>query len=157
MKTNIELLRERIEQNYQEYRADVIEILDGGMVFDMAVEIAAVEDAYQLSQEHGWIDEAEAAYLLEFAEPLKMLADAWEEALFENGCDFRSVVEDVLDSDDNNEHYITAAYAGELKRKYGAGVYIREALFKELQEAGKKYRLLKNMLDEELYGEGVDI
>ena len=152
MQTNIEKLKERIEQNREDFRDDILGLMDGASIYDMARRVAAVEDAYELTQDTGWIDEAEAAYLLEFAEPLKMLADAWEDLLFDTTGDFRMVVEDVLDADDNNENYITAVYAEELKRKYGAGVNIRDALFQEVMETGKRITLLKNMLDDE----GVD-
>jgi|GEM_PF-2144793 len=152
MQTNIERLKERIEQNREDFRDDILGLIDGDSIYGMARRIAAVEDAYELTRDFGWIDEADAAYLLEFAEPLKMLADAWEDILFDAAGDFRMVVEDVLDADDNNENYITAVYAEELKRKYGAGVNIRDALFQEVMETGKRIKLLKNMLDDE----GVD-
>ena len=151
-KTNIELLKERIEQNREDFKDDILGLMDEDLIYGMARRIAAVENAYELTKDTGWIDEAEAAYLLEFAEPLKMLADAWGDFLFDTSGDFRMVVEDVLDANDNNENYITAVYAAELKRKYGAGVNIRDALFQEVMETGKRITLLKNMLDDE----GVD-
>jgi len=146
------MLRERIERNYEDFRADTLDILDGDIIFNMASKIAATEDVYRLSKKCGWVDEGEAAYLLEFAEPLKMLADAWEDFLFDTDSEFPMVVEDVLDADDNNENYITADYADELKLKYGDEFSVKDALFAEVMETGKRITLLKNMLDEE----GVD-
>lgn len=154
-KTNIERLKERIEQNYLEYKADVIELFDADddMVFDMAKEIAAVADAHFLMTTYPstFVDEGEAAYLLEFADPLKMLADAWEDYLDDSG-DFKMIMEEVLDSNDNTENYMTVSLADELRAKYGAGVHIKDALLSEAVAAGKRYLRLKNMLDDEGYG-----
>lgn len=147
--TNIDKLRERIEQNYSDYKADVLEILDGDLIFDLASEIAAVEDVYLLSKTSGWIEEAEAAYLLEFAEPLKMLADAWEDFLFDTDSEFRMIVEDVIDNDDNTESYITVSLADRLRTKYGDDVSIRGALLTEAVEAGEKFLRLQKLLDDE--------
>lgn len=154
MKTHIEQLRERIEQNYREYKAEMLEVLDGELIFDYAREIAAVEDVYFLMTTYPstFVDEGEAAYLLEFAEPLKMLADAWEEYLDESDGDFKMIVEDVLDKNDNTENYMTVSLANELREKYGADVHIKDALLSEAVEAGKRYLRLKNMLDDEGVG-----
>lgn len=155
MQTHIERLKERIEQNYREYKTEMLEVLDGEMIFDYAREIAAVEDVYFLMTTYPstFVDEGEAAYLLEFAEPLKMLADAWEEYLDESDGDFQMIVEDVLDKNDNTENYMTVALADELRAKYGADIHVKDALLSEALETGKKYLLLKNILD----GEGVGI
>ena len=155
MKTNIEQLRERIEQNYREYKADMLEILDGDLIFDFAREIAAVEDAYFLMTTYPstFVDEGDAAYLLEFAEPLKMLADAWEEYLDESDGDFKMIVEEVLDRNDNTDSYITVALADKLRKKYGENMHYKDALLAEAIAAGKKYLQLKGLLEEE----GVDL
>jgi len=150
--TNYEKLMERIEQNYNDFKAETHLLIDGSTVFELAREIAATQDAYELSLKPGWIDEGEAVYLLEFAEPLKMLADAWEGFLFETSSEFRMIVEDILDSDENMTNYITAAYADELKRKYIGEKSVKDVIFSELIDTASKYALLKNMLDGEDYG-----
>ena len=153
-KTYIELLMERIKKNYEDFKDDTLGLVDGDLIYGMAEKITAMETVYMLAKTFPcWIEEAEAAYLLEFAEPLKMLADVWEDVLLDVGGEFRAIVEEVLDADDNNDHYISADYANELKQKYGADVDIREALFHEVMETGKRLTLLRNMLDDD---EGVD-
>lgn len=154
MKTNIERLRERIELNYRDYKADMLDILEGGLIFDYAREIAAVEDVYSLMTTYPstFVDEGDAAYLLEFADPLKMLADAWESFLFEADSEFKMIVGEVLDKNDNTANYMTAALADELREKYGADVNVKDALLSEALETGKKYLLLKNILEEEGVG-----
>lgn len=147
--TNNEKLRERIKHNYNDFKADMLKLIDGGTMFGLARKIAATQDVYELSLKPGWVDESEAAYLLEFAEPLKMLADAWEDFLFGTDSEFRMIVEDILDNDDNMNNYVTAVYADELKRKHGGDTSVRGALFLELVETVRKYALLKNMLDDE--------
>ena len=150
--TNNEKLRERIKQNYSDFKEDMLKLVDGGTVFGLARKIAATQDAYELSLKPGWVDESEAAYLLEFAEPLKMISDAWEDFLFDTDSEFRMIVEDILDDDNNLDNYVTVAYADELKRKHGSEKNTRDALFSELMETVKKYALLKNILE----GEGGD-
>ena len=147
--TNNEKLRERIQHNYNDFKADMLKIIDGDIIFSLARKIAATQDVYELSLKPGWVDESEAAYLLEFAEPLKMLADAWEDFLFDTDSEFRMIVEDILDNDDNMTNYVTAVYADELKRKYGGEKSVKDVIFSELMETVRKYALLKNMLDDE--------
>ena len=154
--TNNEKLMERIKENYNDFRDDMLELIDGDTMFELARKLAATQDVYELSLKPGWVDESEAAYLLEFAEPLKMLADAWEDFLFDTDSEFRMIVEDILDSDYNLTNYITAEYADELKRKYGGGKSVKDVLFSELIETIRKYALLKNMLDDEGGGCCVD-
>ena len=151
-KTYTELLMERIKRNYEDFKDDTLGLVDGDLIYGMAEKIAAIENVYMLTQEPCWIEEAEAAYLLEFAEPLRMLADVWEDVQLDVAGEFRTIVDEVLDADDNNEHYITIGYANELRQKYGANVDVREALFNEVMETGKRITLLRNMLDDE----GVD-
>ena len=154
--TNNEKLRERIKYNYNDFKADTLKLIDGDMIFGLARKIAATQDAYELSLKPGWVDESGAAYLLEFAEPLKMLADAWEDFLFDTDSEFKMIVEDILDNDDNTANYITAVYADELKRKHGGEKNTKDALYSELMETVGKYALLKNMLDDEGGGCCVD-
>lgn len=136
--TNIELLRERIEQNYEDFKAEMLEH-DPETIFHMARTIAAVEDVKFYMDTYEWTDEEETAYLLDFTEPLKMLADAWEEFLDDQGPDFRMVLETVLDNEGNEENYITLALERELREKYGEDCSTKEALISEIIEYGGKY------------------
>lgn len=154
MSKNMTLLRERIEENYEDFKAETLETLDKEDIFEMARTIAAMEDVYHFATTQGsWVDEGEAAYLLVFCEPLKLLADAWEEYLGDGEQDFRMIVEDVLDRNDNTESYITVALADKLRKKYGENMHYKDALLAEAIVAGKKYLQLKGLLEEE----GVDL
>jgi len=154
MKTNIEQLRERIQRNYEDFKAETLETLDKEDIFEMAQTIAATEDVYHfITTYSGWVDEGEAAYLLAFCEPLKLLADAWEEYLCDGEQDFRMIVEEVLDRNDNTDSYITVALADKLRKKYGENMHYKDALLAEAIAAGKKYLQLKGLLEDE----GVDL
>ena len=105
----------------------------------MARRIAAVEDVRFYMDTYEWTDAEETAYLLDFTEPLTMLADAWEEYLDDQGADFDMVLESVLDCEDNEENYITLALERELREKYGDDCSTREALMAEILEYGSRY------------------
>ena len=157
MITNVEKLRERISENYEEFKTETLEFLDKEDVFSMARTIAAVEDVhYFITSHNNWVDEGEAAYLLEFCEPLKLLADAWEEYIDEGGSDFRMIVEDVLDRDDNPNNYITVALAVDLRQKHGEHVHFKDALLAEAIAAGKKYLQLRELLKDDGIALSVD-
>lgn len=153
MSKDIYELRERMEQNYEDFKAEIFEMHDKEEIFGMARQIAAVEDVYHFATTQGsWVEEGEAAYLLAFCDPLKMLADAWEAYIDENEQDFRMVVEEVLDRDDNTESYVTMALAENLRKKHGADTNYKDALLAEAISTGKRYLRLKSLLEEEGVG-----
>ena len=152
-KTNIELLKERIEQNYADFREDTL-LLDGEDIYDMADRIAAVEDTYYQLMTYDYVDEDDAEYLLIFHNPLEMIADCLEELRDDEPVDIDEALFVLFDRDDgeNEDNYITAELAEELKQKHGADISVKLALLMETIEAGERYvRLLK--LDKD---EGVD-
>ena len=153
-KTNIELLKGRIEQNYADFRADTL-LMDEEDIFDMAAKIAAVEDTYYQMTEHDYIDEDEAAYLLTFHNPLEMIADFLEGLRSDEPVDVDEALAELFEQEDNEEHYVTVELAEELKRKHGADVSIRLALLTEIIEAGDRFIQMRKLIDGADY-EGVD-
>jgi hypothetical protein len=145
-------LRERIEDNYDELREEMLS-RDNETIFDSAMSIAAATDVLFYMSTHDWVDEDEAAYLLDFSNPLVMLAEAWEEHLNSGDGKFRSVLESVLECEDNEENYMTMAMESELREKHGYNVTITEAVLIELVEAGNRLAELRAIYE----GLGADV
>ena len=155
-KTNIELLIERIEQNYADFKADTL-CMDEESIYGMADKISAVEDTYYQLTTYDYVDEDDAEYLLKFHNPLEMVADCLEELRDDEPVEIDEALFVLFEreEDENEEKYITAELAEELRRKHGAGVSVKLALLRETIEAGERYiRLLK--LTEKIDDEGVD-
>ena len=153
-KTNIERLKERIEQNYADFRADTL-TLDEESIYGMADKIAAVEDTYYQLMTYEYADEDEAEYLLKFYNPLEMIADCLLEMRDDELVEIDEVLFALFDREDgeNEENYVTVELAEELKRKHGADIKI--ALLMETIEAGQRYvRMLQ--LTKDIDDEGVD-
>ena len=137
MSSMIDTLRERMEQNFEDFKADIL-TLSKENIFELAPHIAAASEVLFYFTTHDWLDEEEAAYLLDFMEPLKVVADAWEEHMSDGDCDFRTVLESVLNDDENEENYMTTALERELREKYGSSVSIKAAALCELIEMGSR-------------------
>ena len=152
MSSIMDKLRERIEENYDELREEMLS-RNKEAIFDSAMSIAAAADVLFYMSTHDWIDEDEAAYLLDFTNPLVMIAEAWEEHLNSGDNKFRSVLESVLDDEDNEEHYMTMALESELREKHGYDVGIMDALLSELVDAGSRYLELQAIYE----GLGADV
>lgn len=109
-------LMERLEQNYEDFKKTTLQ-LDGESIFELAPTIAAVEDVYFYMSTHDWADMEQAEFLMQFENPLKLLADLWEEESEDRGADFGDML-DELDSDeyeDLTEAYMTVTLADELR------------------------------------------
>ena len=141
----MEMLKERIEDNYEDFKALMLS-LDAETIFDSARRIAATTDVVFYLNNYNLVDDEAAAYLLDFSEPLKLLADVWEEMLEDGECDFSEAIEMVLDSDSNEENYMTLAMEGKLRHKYGEDADITSALVAEIVEAGSRYLELQELL-----------
>ena len=141
-----ELFVKRIEQNYEEFREEILE-LNRETIFDLAMHIAAVTDTFFYLTTEEWLDEDEMLYLLDFSNPLKLVADAWEDFLESGSSEFRSALEDVLNDDDNEENYMTLALERELREKYGEDTNITYALMSEIIETGERYLALHSLYD----------
>ena len=152
MSSIMDKLRERIEENYEELREEMLS-RSSEAVFDSAMSIAAATDVLFYMSTHDWVDEDEAAYLLDFTNPLVMIAEAWEEHLNSGDGKFRSVLESVLDNEDNEENYMTMALESELREKHGYNVTITEAVLIELVEVGNRLAELQAIYE----GLGADV
>ena len=97
----INLLRERIEQNYEDFKAETLAALDKEGVFELAGQISAIEDVRFFMSTHNWLDEKEAAYLLSFNNPLLMLVSEWENYLDDSDRGFEKTLAPLLGRDDD--------------------------------------------------------
>jgi len=75
-KSNIMLLRERMQGNYADYRRQMLELC-GECIFEFAAEIAAVREAYNYIMTYEWTQDELAHLLLKFDNPLRIVVDEW--------------------------------------------------------------------------------
>jgi hypothetical protein len=75
-KTNMELLRERIERNYTDYRRIMLELCSE-CAFEFAPEVAAVREVHSHVTAYDWTSEEIAEFLLRFDNPMKVIVDEW--------------------------------------------------------------------------------
>ena len=143
-KTNLELFKERIKQNYAEYKSEMI-MLNAEEVYSMANWIAAVEDTYEQLMEYDWVDDDDAEYLLKFYNQLELIADCLLEMRNDQLVEIDEALYVIFDREDNEENYITVEYAEKLLKKHGADKSIRMAILMELIEAGEQYSQLLKM------------
>jgi len=129
----------RIEQNYEDFKKSVMQ-LDDESIFELAPTIAAVQDVHFYMTTHDWADAEQTEYFLQFENPLKLLADAWEDESEDRSADFGELVDKIGgdEYDDLTEAYVTVALADELRDKYGGDIPIDGALICEIVELGKK-------------------
>jgi hypothetical protein len=153
MKTNIELLKERIEQNYTDFRFETL-IKSEEEIYDMAARISAVEDAYYQMTEYGYADEDDAGYLLHFHDPLEMIADFLEQVRVDEPDEFDNALIELFEREDNEDNYITTELADELKLIHGDNVNIKLALLTEAIKVGNQFLRLRKLINGD--GEGVD-
>jgi hypothetical protein len=103
----IELLRERIERNYEDFKAKTLATLTKEDIFERAGHISAIEDVRFFLSTHDWLDEGEAKYLLSFNDPLEELAGKWEDWLTDSGCHLGQALNPLFgrDRDDEPDEY----------------------------------------------------
>ena len=132
-------LIERIEKNYEDFKTSAVQ-LDGESLFELAPTIAAVHDVYFYMTTHDWADAEQTDYLLQFENPLKLLADLWEEESEDRGADFGDMLDRIGgdDCEDYTEAYVTVTLADELRDKYGDDMPIDGAIICEIVELGRK-------------------
>lgn len=138
MNTLLDTLREKMHKNFDDFR-ELMVSMDSETIFEFSREIAAMQDVLFYMDTHDWVDEYEAAYLLDFTEPLKLVADAWGEHLDNGDHSFRYVLNAVLDNDENEENYITVALERELGEKHGYDISARDAVLFEIVELLHEY------------------
>jgi len=130
------LLTRRIEQNYEDFKEAIFK-LDKATIFEYAPTIAAVKETY-MYMKTSIMNDKEAAYFLSLDNPLKMLADAWEEHSHSKyrSDEFVGVYVKTIDS--LIDSYKDNPIADELRKKYGSDVPINTAALLEIVELGKK-------------------
>lgn len=99
MKTIIDLLGERIEKNYEDFKKETLLLSKKG-IYEAARKIAAVEDVHFYMTTHDWVDVGEALTLLALGNPLEAIADFWEERLDDQNTAFGAAIRDFINSDD---------------------------------------------------------
>ena len=152
--TKARLLRERIEQNYENFKKAVLQ-LDKGDIFKYASSIAAANDVYSYMTTHDWADGDETNYLLKFENPLKLLSEAWEEYSEDRGGDFGRMLTETVEN--AAEDYMPFSVTDELREKYGADMPLNTAALIEFVELGKRiFNLRDDGDDEDYYDEDDD-
>jgi hypothetical protein len=141
------ILKKRVEQNYADFKAEALSLLDEEELYEMAHRLAAVKDTYeQLTSDDvlDSLDEGEVEFLLKFHNPLEMTADYLQERQAGYPVEVDEALFELFSADDHEENYLTIDFAEELIAKYGSDVRIKVALLMEAIEAGDRYlRLLK--------------
>ena len=142
----LELLLERIEQNFTDFKAEIL-LLDEEDIFDNARRIADVTDTYEQLIDSGFrtLVDDEAIFLLQFHNPLEMVTDFLSERVIEEDVD--DALGEVINADGLEDCYLTTSYVDELREKYGMDVNIKVALLEETVSAGLRYMSLMQMAD----------
>ena len=136
----LETLKKRVGQNYADFKAEVLCLMDEEEIYDMAHRIAAVQDTYeQLTGDMGYLDEDDAVFLVKFHNPLEMVADYLQERQAGYPVEIDEALMELYNADDLEENYLTVDFADELIKKYGDDVRIKVALLMETIEAGERY------------------
>jgi len=131
----LQLLRERVDRNYADYKAQIL-TLESEYVFELAAEIAAIRDTYFWIMACDWIDDEIAVFLLNFVNPLKLLAEGWREFVINEGVDFDEFVDDFVVYGDASD-YMTVDIEYELREKYGLDIPLDTACLLEIIDLGK--------------------
>jgi len=143
-KTDKELLIERIRRNYADFRSETL-VLGEEAIYNMARVISAIEDTYCQLTEFDYLEDHQAEYLLEFDNPLGMVADCLKDMRDGELVEIDEALIELFDQESHEENYITAKFAEELRQKHGSGISISVALLLEAIEAGERYMELRNL------------
>ena len=141
------ILKRRVELNYADFKNEVLCLMDEMEIYDFAHRIAAVKDTYeQLTSDDvlDSLDEGEVEFLLNFYNPLEMVADFLQNRQAGYPIEIDEALMELFNAENHEESYLTMNFAEELICKYGSDVRIKVALLMEIIEAGENYlRLLK--------------
>ena len=146
--TPLAVLKKRVEQNYADFKAEILSLMDEEEIYDMAHRVAAVKDTYeQLTSDSDYLDEDDVTFLLRFHNPLEMVADYLQERQAGYPVEIDEALMELYNADNHEEHYLTIDFADELTEKYGDDVRIKIALLMETIEAGERYLRLSKLAD----------
>ena len=95
----IDQLINRLDQNLSDY-TDHLMGFDRQQIIDMAGRISAMHDAHFYLTEHHAFDYEQAEYLLQFQNPLEVVADAWQKRT-EDISDMSFALDEVFDKQDS--------------------------------------------------------
>lgn len=142
----LELLTKRIEQNYADFKAWML-LLDEEDIFGNARRIADVTDTYEQLIESGFctLTDGEAIFLLQFHNPLEIVADFLSKRVIEEDVD--DALGEAINAEGLERRYLTVSFANELREKYGMDANIKIALLEETISAGLRYMRLMQMAD----------
>ena len=142
----LELLSQRIEQNFADFKAEML-LLDEEDIFENARRIADVTNTYEelISSGFRTLVDDEALFLLQFHNPLEMVADFLSERVIEEDVD--DALYEVINADGLEDCYLTTTLANELREKYGTDTNLKVALLEETISAGLRYINLMQMAD----------
>jgi len=145
-KVIIELLKQRIEQNYADFKAEILS-LDEENIFDNARIIAVVTDTYEQLLVGGFstLTDDEAIFMLQFHNPLELVADFLSKRVIEEDVD--DALEEVINTEGLEDCYLTTSFVDELRERYGMDANIKIALLEETISAGLHYVRLMQMAD----------
>ena len=134
------LLRKRIEQNFADFKAEIL-MLDDEKLFELAHRIVAVTDTYEqiMDEDADYMDEDDVAFLLKYYNPLEMVADYLQEWQSDYPVEIDGALIGLFNDDKFEDKYLTMEFAEELADKYGDDVRMKTALLFEAVEAGKRY------------------
>jgi len=105
---------DRLSENYGDYRANLL-LKDRQELIDDAAQIAATADVFQHLTDRNYT-ENELDYLLNFQNPLEVMADHWTSQVFDLDA-LEAVVIDVLDKEDDLTSYPLAPRAVDPKQE----------------------------------------
>ena len=96
-------LSERLKENLAFFKEFILRH-DKALIYVMARDIAAVEDAYWQLTTQTDFDDDDAEFLLKFKNPLVVIADMWASHLDEQGVDFDGVLYEFYDDEMLKQH-----------------------------------------------------
>ena len=140
--TPLTVLRNRIQQNFADFKAEML-MSDEESIFENASRIAAVTDTFEeLMHNDLCIHDEDVEFLLNFYNPLEMIADFLSERAIEEDVD--EALEGVFSTEGLAEQYLTIDFAKALVKKHGLDSCAKTALLMETIEVGEHYlKLLK--------------
>lgn len=128
----LQQLMDRMDQNLANYHTH-IKGFDKPEIIEMAGQIAAVADAHYYLQDHHVFDAAQVDYLLNFENPLEVVADAWK-IRTDDISDMSFVLEEVFSGQDALRSYPLVAQKG---TKPDVEKPERLSIRKQLEDAAK--------------------
>jgi hypothetical protein len=139
--SQLALLRKRIEQNYADFRAEML-LHDEESIFINAERIAAVKNVHDqivFYDTQYFEDVEEIEYLLKFYNPLEMIADFLQIIQAGYPVEVDEALMELFEAEDKEDYYLTIDFAEELIKKYGDDVRMEMVISLETIEVLERY------------------